>query len=39
MRINEYNNLEDFIFEYSKGAEFSWQNKEKRRRYMAMSLS
>lgn len=39
MRINEYNNLEDFIFEYSKGTEFSWQNKEKRRRYMGIEFS
>ncbi len=38
MRVNEYNSLDDFIFEYCKGRETSESNTEKRRRYMGIEF-
>ena len=39
MRINEYKTLEEFIYEYSKGREFSWENEDLRERYMGIEFS
>ncbi len=38
MRVNEYNNLDEFIFEYCKGREASESNIEKRQRYMGIEF-
>lgn len=38
MRINEYESLDDFIYEYSVGREFSWQNEEQRERFMGLEF-
>lgn len=38
MRINEYESIDDFIFEYEKGKEFSWQNAEKRECFMGIEF-
>lgn len=39
MRINEYNNIEEFIDEYSSGPEMPWQSKDGKRRYMGIEFS
>lgn len=39
MRINEYNNLSEFIDEYATGKSFSWQNKDHKERYMGIEFS
>ena len=39
MRINEYNNLDEFIFEYCKGRESSSDNPEQRQRFMGIEFS
>lgn len=38
MRINEYNSLDDFIYEYSVGREFSWQNSDHRERFRGIEF-
>jgi len=38
MRINEYETIDDFIFEYSQGREFSWQNNEQRERFSGIEF-
>ena len=38
MRKNEYESLDDFIYEYSVGREFSWQNVEHKERYMGLEF-
>ncbi len=39
MRINEYNDLSEFIDEYATGKSFSWQNKDHKERYMGIEFS
>lgn len=39
MRINEYNNLDEFIDEYYKGVEMPWQSSDGKRRYMGIEFS
>lgn len=39
MRINEYNNLDEFIDEYYKGTEMPWQSSDGKRRYMGIEFS
>lgn len=39
MRINEYNNLDEFIDEYATGKSFSWQNSDHKERYMGIEFS
>ena len=39
MRVNEYEALDDFIYEYEQGKEFSWQNDEHRERFMGIEFS
>lgn len=39
MRINEYDNLDEFIDEYYKGAEMPWQSVDGKRRYMGIEFS
>ena len=39
MRKNEYNSLEEFIFEYCKGRESSSENPEHRQRFMGIEFS
>lgn len=38
MKKNEYDSLDDFIYEYSVGKEFSWQNEENRERFMGIEF-
>ena len=38
MRINEYESLDEFIYEYCKGREFSWQNEEHKERFMGIEF-
>ena len=38
MKKNEYNSLDDFIYEYSMGREFSWQNEEHRERFQGIEF-
>ena len=38
MRKNEYNSIDEFIFEYCKGREFSWENADLRERYMGIEF-
>ena len=38
MRINEYNSLEEFIFEYCKGREDSSSNNEHKQRFMGIEF-
>ena len=38
MRVNEYESLDDFIYEYSQGKEFSWQNSEQRERFIGIEF-
>ncbi len=39
MRLNEYNNLEEFIDEYATGKSFSWQNEDLKERFMGIEFS
>ena len=39
MRINEYNNLDEFIDEYATGKSFSWQNPDYKERFMGIEFS
>jgi hypothetical protein len=39
MRVNEYNNLEEFIDEYATGKSFSWQNEDHKERFMGIEFS
>lgn len=39
MRINEYNNLEEFIDEYATGPQMPWQSKDGKRRYMGLEFT
>ena len=39
MRINEYNDLDEFIDEYYKGVEMPWQSSDGKRRYMGIEFS
>ena len=38
MRKNEYDSLDDFIYEYAVGREFSWQNEKKRERFQGIEF-
>lgn len=38
MRINEYNNLEEFIDEYYKGPEAPWESEDGKARYMGIEF-
>lgn len=38
MRINEYNNLNEFIDEYATGKSFSWQNNDHREKFMGLDF-
>ena len=38
MRKNEYNSIDEFIYEYCKGREFSWENEDLRERYMGIEF-
>lgn len=38
MRKNEYNTLDEFIYEYAVGREFSWQNENKRERFQGIEF-
>ena len=39
MRINEYNDLDEFIDEYYKGVEMPWQSSDGKRRCMGIEFS
>lgn len=39
MRVNEYTSLNEFVYEYCQGKEFSWQNDEQKERYMGIEFS
>ena len=39
MRINEYNNLDEFIDEYATGKSFSWQSPDHKERFMGIEFS
>ena len=38
MRKNEYNTINEFVYEYCKGREFSWENSDLRERYMGIEF-
>lgn len=38
MRKNEYKTIEEFVYEYCKGREFSWDNSDLRERYMGIEF-
>lgn len=39
MRINEYNNIDEFIDDYYKGTEMPWDSKDEKRRYMGIEFT
>lgn len=38
MRKNEYNSLDEFVDEYSTGKSFSWQNAERKEKFMGIEF-
>lgn len=38
MRVNDYEKLDDFIYEYEKGKCFSWQDENHRERFMGIEF-
>lgn len=38
MRINEYKSLNEFIDEYSTGKSFSWENEDRKERFMGIDF-
>lgn len=38
MKKNEYDSLDEFIYEYSTGREFSWENEENRERFQGIEF-
>ncbi len=38
MRINEYNNFDDFYYEYSHGKAFSWEDENQRERFIGIEF-